>query len=244
MGTIWTVCNMKGGSGKTTTAAALAQCASKEGRRVLSVDLDPQGNLSFTLGATQNGGTMQVLQGKEPTLYIQKGNAGDVLPGGPDLQTLKSGRGAALLLQKALSSYRHRYDLIIIDTPPTPGILQLNALQAADGVIIPLSPSIYAAQGLAQVIKIVREMQQSNSALHVLGVVVTQKQGRANVDKQVITAIKEGTERAGLPYLGEVRAAAAVREAQAMQANLYEYAPNSKPAQDYAGIYAQLTQVK
>ena len=144
------VVNQKGGTGKTTTAAALAQAAAIQGARALAIDLDPQGNLSFALAANmRQGTTYELLTGTPAAHLIQRSPTGpDIIPANRNNSTLTSSRGSARRLQKALQPIRGKYDFIIIDTPPTPGELQFNALQAATGLVIPLQAEIYSLQGL------------------------------------------------------------------------------------------------
>ena len=140
----------KGGTGKTTTAAAIAQAATYKGQKVLAIDLDPQGNLSFALAAEMNRrGSYDLLQGTPAADLIQKSRQGmDIIPASWNLSTVTSGKGSARRLQKAIEPLKKDYDLIVIDPPPTAGELQYNALQAATGLIIPLQADIYNLQSL------------------------------------------------------------------------------------------------
>ena len=132
---IITVAIQKGGTGKTTTAAAVVQAAAYRGRSVLAIDLDPQGNLSFTLAAdTSKPGSYDLLGGAAAADLIQHKPGYDVIPASWNLSTITSGRGSARRLQKAIEPLKKEYDLIVIDTPPTAGELQYNALQAATGL--------------------------------------------------------------------------------------------------------------
>ena len=131
---IITIAVQKGGTGKTTTAAALAQAAAYKGRRALAIDLDPQGNLSVTLAAQmipEAGNSYNLLMGLPAADLIQTTEQGiDVIPACLDLATISSGKGSARRLQRALEPIKNNYDLIVIDTP-TAAELQYNALQAA-----------------------------------------------------------------------------------------------------------------
>ena len=243
---IITVAIQKGGTGKTTTAAILAQAAAYKGRKVLAIDLDPQGNLSFALGAqsaAESGNSYNLLMGLPATELIQTTGQGlDVIPSDRDLSTVTSGTGSARRLRKALQPIKDNYDLIVIDTPPTAGELQYNALMAADGLIIPLQADAFNLQSLYQMTDTARQIQNSNTDLQISGIVFTQYDGRSIISRQMRDAISSAAEAAGVPVLGTIRGAVAVKEAAALQQSLYSYAPKSKPAQDYLEIYKHIAQ--
>ena len=157
---IITIANQKGGTAKSTTAAALAQAAAHRGRRTLAIDLDPQGNLSFFLAAdVTRAGAFEVLEGQPAAEAIQPAAGGaDVIPASWNLQTISSSRGSARRLRAALEPIRAGYDLIIIDTPPTAGELQYNALMAATDLLIPLQADIVGLQGLYQMTDTARQI--------------------------------------------------------------------------------------
>lgn len=239
---IFTVAIQKGGTGKTTTAAAITQAAVYRGSKVLAIDLDPQGNLSFTLAAdTGKPGSYDLLQGAAAADLIQHKPGFDVIPASWNLSTVTSGRGSARRLQTALEPIKKDYDLMVIDTPPTAGELQYNALQAATGLIIPLQADIYNLQSLYQMTDTARQIQDSNPDLQIIGFVLTQYDGRSTIARQMKETITEQAAALGVPYLGAIRAAVAVKEAAALQQSLFEYAPKSKPAADYLEIFDNIT---
>lgn len=236
------IANQKGGTGKSTTAAALAQAAAADGKKTLAVDLDPQGNLSFDLAADPQQGTTFDLLSEEPaTKLIQRSPTGpDIIPADLRNLTVTSSRGSARRLQAALQPIRKAYDLIIIDTPPNPGELQYNALQAATRLIIPIQADIHSLQGLYMIAEAADSFRQSNPALRVSGIIITRHNERSSLARQMRDNIISEAAGLNIPYLGAIREAVAIREAQALQANLYEYAPKSKPALDYLDIYRKL----
>lgn len=240
---IYTVAIQKGGTGKTTTAAALAQLAAHKGHKTLAVDLDPQGNLSFTLAADMNRpGTFELLQGAAAADLAQRTPQGlDVIPASWNLSTITSGTGSARRLQKALAQVRGKYDYIFIDTPPTAGELQYNALQAATGVIIPLQANIYNLQSLYQITDAAAQIKASNPELSIAGFILTQYSARTIIARTMQTDIINKAASMGIPYLGTIRAAVALQEAQALQLSLYDYAPKCNPAQDYNDVFNYLT---
>ena len=238
-----TLANQKGGTAKSTSAAALAQAAAHRGRRTLAVDLDPQGNLSYFLAADVNRpGAFEVLNGLPAAEAVQATAGGlDVIPASWNLQTISSSRGSARRLKAALEPIAGGYDLIIIDTPPTAGELQYNALMAADSLIIPLQADIVGLQGLYQMADTARQIQQSNPDLTITGYILTRSGGRSTLARQMAETIQARAQEMGIPFLAAIREAVAIREAQTLQRSLYEYAPRSKPAADYMELFTLLT---
>lgn len=236
------VANQKGGTGKSTTAAALAQAAAAQGKKALAVDLDPQGNLSFALNADMHRGTsFDLLEGKPAARLIQRSSTGpDVIPASLNNATISSSRGSAKRLRAALLPVEWGYDVIIIDTPPTAGELQYNALQAATALIIPLQAEIYSLQGLYQIAETAEQIKGSNPALTAAGVILTRHNDRSTIARQMQENIKGAAQQMAIPFLGAIREGVAIREAQALQVSLYEYAPKSKPALDYMALYRKI----
>jgi chromosome partitioning protein len=236
---IITVAVIKGGTGKTTTAAALAQAAAKAGKRVLAIDLDPQANLTFFLGADQNsGGSYQLLQGADPAQLIQGTAQGvSVISGSPDLATERTKPGSAKRLQDALQAVRKDFDFIFVDTPPQMGELTFNALQAATGLIIPLETDNSSLQGLYQIADIAHQMQNTNPGLRIFGAILTRYDSRPKLNRYLSDIISEKGQEVGAPLIMGIRPGIAIREAQALQLSIYDYAPKSNPAQDYKKLF-------
>ena len=227
---------IKGGTGKTTTAAALAQAAAAAGKKVLAIDLDPQANLSFFVGADPNApGSYDLLHGADPAQLVQRTQQGlDAIAAAPDLSTEKTTPASAKRLQQALEPVKESYDLIVIDTPPQIGELTYNALQASTGLIIPLETDNSSLQGLYQIAEIAAHIaQRSNPLLRIIGVILTRYDARPKLNRYLRDVIAQRGEEIGAPFLMGIRPGIAIREAQAMQRSLYDYAPRSKPAQDY-----------
>ncbi len=241
---ILTIAIQKGGTGKTTTAAALVNAAVYLGHRALAIDLDPQGQLSFTIGAnTKKPGSYDMLEGTPAARLIQHIRPGlDAIPASWNLQTVTSKAGSARRLQRALAPIKERYDIIVIDTPATAGELQYNALQASTGLVIPLQADIYDLQGFYQTIDTARQIQASNPELSFIGAVCSKYEGRSTIARQMLDTIRGAAEGMGVTYLGEIRKAVAVQEAATLQRSLFDYAPKSKPAADYIALYKRITQ--
>lgn len=239
---IITAAVIKGGTGKTATAAALAQAAAKADKKVLAIDLDPQANLSNAIGADQNSpGSYELLNGAPAAELIQATAQGvDAITASPDLATVKTSPGSAKRLQRALEPIAASYDLIVIDTPPTMGELTFNALQASTGLLIPLEADTSSLQGLYQICDIAHQMQRSNPALSITGIVITRFDSRPKFKRYMQEVIAEKGAENGAPLLIAIRNGIAVTEAAAMQQSLFDYAPNSKPAQDYKKLYQMI----
>lgn len=233
----------KGGTGKSSTAAIIAQAAAADGKRVLCVDLDRQGNCSYAIAADRSedtGSTFDLLTGTPAKDVIQTTPQGlDAIPASRDLETIQGGRGAARRLQNALEPIKKKYDVIVIDTP-TNGILLHNALQASTGLLIPVEADTYNLESLQEIVSTAEAIRDSNPALQVKGIIITKYDGRSIFARQMRdNAINEAAEM-GLPCLGTVRMGIAVKEAAYFQESLFDYAPKSNPAADYMEIYKAL----
>lgn len=234
---IITTAVIKGGTGKTTTAAALAQVAAAEGYKVLAIDLDPQGNLTHTLKANPNdASSYDLLHGD--TDVIQRTEQGiDVIAASPDLATERTAPASAKRLQEALEPIKGNYDFIFIDTPPTIGELTYNALNASTGLLIPVETDVNSIQGIYQITDIAKQMQTHNPDLQILGAVLTRYDNRPKINRYIKNIITDGEDT---PLLATIRNGIAIREAQALQVSLYQYAPKSKPAQDYKKLFEEI----
>lgn len=240
---IITAAAIKGGTGKTTTAGALAQAGAKAGKRVLAIDLDPQASLSIWLHANlQHPGSYDLITGRAgPDETIQATPSGIyIMTGNANLTAIKTKPGSARRLEQALRPILQAFDLIMIDTAPAMGELQNNALYASTGLVIPLETDSSSLQALYQIVDIARHIQQDNPALKICGTVLTKYDARPRINRVLRDAIKENGAEIGAPLLAEIRTGVAIREAMAMQQSIFEYAPRSKPAQDYAALYQKL----
>lgn len=237
---VFTITVQKGGTGKTTTAAALAQAAAHEGKRVLAIDLDPQGNFSFALAAntTTKHSIYEVLHGEPLSIATQTIATGfDVIPASWSLSTEKTQQGSSRRLKEILESVKNKYDLVVIDTPAKAGELQYNAIFAATQIIIPLEADIYNLQSFYQTLTTIKPMQKQNKEISIKGFLMTNYDKRSNIVKALHDKACAAALRYGVDYLGSVRAGVAIREAAALQVNLFDYAPRSNPARDYKEIF-------
>ena len=187
---ILTVTNQKGGVGKTTTTINLACALKYRGYKVLVIDMDPQGNLSFCVNAdTVLSATIYEALRKEVKIQyaIQRTPmvdiiASNILLSGIELEYTKAGR--EYLLRDVLASIKDYYDIILIDTPPGLGILTINSMTASDGVIIPMVADIFSLQGITQLNETVEQVKKySNPNLVIEGVVLNKYNPRIHLNK-------------------------------------------------------------
>lgn len=243
------VSNQKGGVGKTTTTQALTAGLAEKGYRVLGIDLDPQGNLSAACGAENyNVPTVYELmkQDAEPQEVIQHMKGGyDIIPSNIMLAGAEqelSQTGKEHRLKEAVSPVAGEYDFIIIDTPPSLGVLTVNAFTCATDILIPTTAGIFATTGISQLNETVKSVQKyCNPNVQIMGILFTRFNPRANISKQ----IKELTEQLGeyisAPiYNTYIRSAVAVEEAQANKEDIYAYAEKSTVSEDYKAFIEEL----
>lgn len=203
MARIIAVANQKGGVGKTTTAINLAASLAIAERRTLLVDADPQGNATSGLGVAKNAVTLSLydvlLEKVDPAdAIISHASLPhlDVLPATQDLVgaevELVDRANRESTLRDALAGIHDRYDYILVDCPPSLGLLTLNVLTAANGVIIPIQCEYYALEGISQLLNTVRLVQQNfNPGLAIDGVLLTMYDARLNLSRQVTDDVKE-----------------------------------------------------
>ena len=211
-------CIQRGGAGKTSTAWAIVAGAALRGQKALAIDFDPQGSLSYIMGA-------------DPTRpAIQTTKAGDILPASRELVDLKDER----LLERLVKPLEGRYDVIVIDSPPTMGTAQKAALRAANEVIIPLQPDSLCLQGVYLIREAIAEV---NPDIKLLGAFFAKYRGRTALARDMGQAIRRACGELGIPFLeNPVRDGVALQEAQLMHEPIYTYAPKSNPAKDYNAL--------
>lgn len=239
---IFAVAVGKGGTGKSSTCAALAQAAVESGQRVLAIDLDPQMNFTdFIAADAGKPGAYQLLSGIPAAEVVQQTPQGIyAISASENLAAIKTTPASGKRLAAALEPLKEDYDLAIIDTPPGMLELQSIALLAATELIIPLEADRGSLQGLYQIVDRAHVAQRSNSALRIRGIVLCKYDIRPSINRHMKKVLKKTGEEIGVPLLLEIRQGIKVREAQAMQQSLYKYAPHAKPAQDYRNLYKKL----
>ncbi len=237
---IISIINQKGGVAKTTTAAALGEGIRRAyKKKVLFVDLDPQGNLSFTLQADPGAdNAFTVLQSPETIKgAIRKGRE-DVITSSPQLagaDNVFTFTGKEYRLKEALEGVSGEYDYCIIDTPPALGILTVNALTAADAVIIPVQADIYSLQGLLQLNATIETIRKyTNPRITLSGVLLTRYNARAVLSRDLSEVLQETAQTLHTRvYRATIRECISVKEAAYMRSSIYDYASTSNGAKDY-----------
>ncbi len=202
MAKIIAVANQKGGVGKTTSAVNIAAALGTYGKRALLVDIDPQGNATSGVGfdkRTIEKSTYEILlnEAKEDEVILHtKYDNLDLMPAGIDLAAaefeIMEAQDRLQRLKKALLPVKQNYDYIIIDCPPSLGIITTNALTACDSVLVPIQCEYYALEGLSQLMNSVRYVKRKlNEHIEIEGVLLTMYDGRLNLTQQVVGEVKQ-----------------------------------------------------
>lgn len=248
---IYALANQKGGVGKTTTAINLGACLAARGRKLLLVDIDPQANATSSLGVDKNQLPLSIydaLIDQVPLGRVVMGvkNAGlDLVPSSPSLAgaTVELVRlpEQAELLRRALGSLDKRYDYIIIDAPPSLGILTVNALTATEAVIIPVQCEYLSLEGLGQLAHTIRLVRSKlNPRLKIAGLVMTMYDVRTKIAQQVVDEVRKY-------FPGKVFSTIIPRNVRLSEAPSYgetilTYAPKSTGALAYQALAQEFLQ--
>ncbi len=206
MGRIIAVANQKGGVGKTTTSINLSASLAEMGQRVLTIDMDPQGNTTSGLGIDKNqveNTVYELILGEIPLeecirKSVMEGLdviASNINLSGAEVELI-SVENKEFLLREKVKALRERYDFIIIDCPPSLNLLTINAMTTSDTVLVPIQCEYYALEGLSQLIHTIDLIKERlNPKLELEGVVFTMFDGRTNLSLQVVENVKENLDR-------------------------------------------------
>ena len=236
------IANQKGGVAKTTTALCLADALIHCEYNVLLVDLDPQCNATSVYKAkTKDQFTTVDLLKTESSARecIQTTEMGDIIAGDPCLaditHELDSKINRYTLLKEKLVKIDGDYDFIIFDTPPGEGIYMLNALFAANGVIIPLTGEQFAVDGLAKIMDTIQNVKDhGHPNISIYGVLMTHYDGRKKLDRMTWRALPKKGQEIGFPvFKTPIRICQEIKNAQAAHESLFEYNPDCSASQDY-----------
>ncbi len=246
MGKIISLLNHKGGVGKTTSAINIGAGLVELGKRTLLIDLDPQANLTLSLGIPRQKVTIyEALRGEaelEPFTYKE---GLDVITSSLDLSSaemeLINEAGREYILRELFETVIEDYDYIIIDCPPSLGLLTLNALTCSDYVYIPLQTEFLALQGLAKIKQIIDKVRfRLNKKLQIGGVIATMYDQRKVLNRDVVETIRK--------YFGEkvfdtlIRDNVTLAEAPAQRMDIFSYSKKSKGAEDYLNLCKEVLQ--
>lgn len=249
MARIYALANQKGGVGKTTTAVNLGAYLADAGKRVLLVDVDPQANATSSLGVDKyaiSRSIYDLLIGAEsPSRLIMITNCIglDLLPSSPGLAgaevELVDMAGRESKLRHALQQIRPKYDFILIDTPPSLGMLTVNALTAADGVMIPIQCEYLPLEGLSQLLRTVDLVRSSlNPDLFIRGMIMTMYDARTNLARQVVDEIRQHFPTT--IFRSIIPRSVKLSEAPSYGEPIISYAPQSSGGLAYASLSREI----
>ncbi len=253
MSKVIAICNQKGGVGKTTTAINLATYLAISGKRILLIDIDPQGNATSGLGINKHSISTSVydlvveeIDPKSVTINTNIPNL-SIIPStlsltGAEVE-LVGIMGREYRLKKAISSIIANYDYLLIDCPPSLGLLTVNALASADSVLIPIQCEYYALEGLSQLVNTINLVKENiNSSLDIEGVLLTMADYRTNLTNEVIKEVKEFFK--GKVYETVIPRNIRLTEAPGFGKPIAIYDKNSIGAQKYQDFSNELLGVK
>ena len=241
---IFAIITQKGGVGKTTTVNALAASFVKLNKKVLCIDMDPQGNLSFSAGAeTEDSLTIfDAISGSaRVNTCIQKTEIMDIIPSnilltGAELEF--TGHNREFILKNVLGVIYDDYDIILIDSPPGLGFLTINALSACNYVIIPMLPDVFSLQGLIQVYETIEFVKKAtNPDLEIMGIVINKYNKRSKLHREAMGTAEMISDNLHIPlFETQVRSSDKLAEAHSLQLNIFDYCPRCPSAKDYFKI--------
>jgi chromosome partitioning protein len=250
---ILAIVNQKGGCGKTTTAIQIASRLAAHGRRTLLLDLDPQGHATLGLGVGPPGhegslGRVLARSGLHEDavplreILIDLGGGLFLAPTGAELAELEPdlmrARGSEERLAEHLAPLTHDFDDVVIDAPPSLGLLTLNALMAAHEVLVPVEPSLFSLHGLTRLAELVKLLAERHKHRARLRILVNAFDGRSRFARETLAEIRRAFPEQTLETV--IRSSVRVREAAARGLPLDRYAPRSPIARDYEALAAEI----
>jgi chromosome partitioning protein len=241
---IISIINQKGGVGKSTTAQNIGVGLKLRGYKVLLIDLDPQGNLSYSLKAPIGKiGSYGLFTGWQVKNLIEICKEVQIIPKDYRITNVIEAKNMGTdKLKNALTPIKKDYDYIIIDTPPALSIITVNALVASTRVIIPTLADIFSMQGIKELNKTILSVKRhSNKNLQVMGIVLTRHNNRIILNREVARKLADiAKELNAKLYRQYIRECVSLREAQTHQQSIFAYAPSSNARQDYDNLVTEI----
>lgn len=242
---IYAISNHKGGVGKTTSAINIGAALANKSKKVLLIDLDPQANLTQSLGIKGEITIYENLKGEKIILPVEYRTNLYVLPSSLDLSAaeieLSSEPGREYILKDIVSQLTAKFDYILIDCPPSLGLLTINALTAADYVLIPMQAEYLPLRGLAKLTEIIKKIQtRLNEKLQIGGVFLTQYDTRKVLNRDIAESVSDFFNDKFLTT--KISNNVALAEAPAQSKDIFLYNRSSKGAVDYADLCNELIQ--
>ena len=244
MSKVISISNHKGGVGKTTSAINIGAGLKKLGKKVLLIDLDPQANLSQSLGLiNQNKNIYGAIRGEYKLQPVEVLKGLSVVPSTLDLSgaevELSGEAGREYILKELIDPIKKQYDYVIIDSPPSLGLLTINSFTASDEVFIPLQAQYLALQGLTKLVEVIDKIKKRlNKNLKVGGVFITQYDSRKILNRDVVDTIKGHFKND--VFKTKIRDNVALAEAPTQGTDIFRYQAKSKGAEDYLALCKEI----
>lgn len=252
MGIIYNLCNQKGGCGKTMTSVSLGIGLARQGRRVLMVDMDAQGSMTASLGYSQPdrmevtlATIMEKIMDNEPLSdgegILHHSEGIDLLPANIELSglevTLVNAMSRETIFREYIKTVKDRYDAVILDTMPSLGMLTINALAAADKVIVPVQAQYLSIRGLEQLIRtIARVKQRINPGLSIGGILITMADMRTNYAREIVELLHAAYDGKLRIFESIIPLSVRAAETSAEGKSIYLHDPSGKVARAYAAL--------
>ena len=248
MAKVISIVNQKGGVGKTTTTHNLGYALAEEGKRTLIIDLDPQMNLSTTVGIdcyAQKNSIYDVLRDKKglplgSVIRKTEHENMDIIPSafelsGAEIEFTKRISSSSLLSRSISNSVKEEYDFMLIDCPPSLGVLTINALSSSDYIIIPMQPEVYGLYGIDMLLSTYEEIQEEiNPKLEIMGVLITMHDGRLSLHKEMTEKINNYFKDNVFETI--IKTNTTLKEAQSNNQTVFEYDGRARGAKNYENL--------